>query len=52
MRQHREATVREHMEAENAHDFDRCIAAFANPRYEIAATGEVWHGQSGVNALL
>jgi len=52
MRQHREATVREHMEAENAHDFDRCIAAFAHPRYEIVATGEVWDGQSGVNALL
>lgn len=48
----REATVREHMEAENAHDFVRCIAAFAHPRYEIVATGEVWDGQDGVNALL
>src|SRR5256885_1695741 len=52
MRQHREATVREHMEAENAHDFDRCIGAFARPRYEIVATGEVWDGRSGVNVLL
>ena len=51
-RQAREATVREHMEAENAHDFDRCIAAFAHPRYEIVATGEVWDGHSGVNTLL
>jgi len=40
------------MEAENAHDFDRCIAAFARARYEIMATGEVWDGHSGVNTLL
>src|SRR3954465_13756830 len=51
-RQVREASVREHMEAENAHDFDRCIAAFSHPRYEIVATGEVWDGHSGVNTLL
>lgn len=48
----REATVLEHMEAENAHDFTRCIAAFSHPRYEIVATGEVWDGSSGVNTLL
>lgn len=52
LRQLREATVLEHMTAENAHDFDRCIAAFAHPRYEIVATGEVWDGHSGVNTLL
>ncbi len=52
IREQREATVREHMEAENAHDFDRCIAAFTHPRYEIVATGEIWDGHSGVNALL
>lgn len=52
LRKHREAVVREHMEAENAHDFDRCIAAFDQPRYEIMATGEVWDGHSGVSALL
>jgi predicted ester cyclase len=51
-RQVREAAVREHMEAENAHEFDRCIAAFAHPRYEIVPTGEVWDGHSGVDALL
>ena len=51
-RQLREATVLEHMEAENAHDFERCIAAFSHPRYEIVATGEVWDGHSGVNTLL
>jgi steroid delta-isomerase-like uncharacterized protein len=52
LRELREATVREHMEAENAHDFVRCIAAFSHPRYEIVASGEVWDGHSGVNALL
>jgi steroid delta-isomerase-like uncharacterized protein len=52
LRQSREATVREHMEAENAHDFDRCIAAFSHPRYEIVATGEIWDGHTGVNTLL
>ncbi len=52
IRVRREATVLEHMEAENAHQFDRCIAAFSHPRYEIVPTGEVWDGHSGVNALL
>jgi steroid delta-isomerase-like uncharacterized protein len=52
LRKVREATVLEHMEAENAHDFARCIAAFSHPRYEIVATGEVWDGLSGVNKLL
>jgi len=51
-REQREATVLEHMAAENAHEFDRCIAVFAHPRYEIIATGEVWDGRDGVNALL
>jgi len=52
LRQMREATVLKHMEAENAHDFERCIEAFSHPRYEIVATGEVWDGHSGVSALL
>jgi steroid delta-isomerase-like uncharacterized protein len=52
LRERREAIVREHMEAENEHDFARCIAAFSHPRYEIIATGEVWDGRSGVNELL
>jgi hypothetical protein len=48
----REATVREHMSAENEHQFDRCIAAFGHPRYEIMATGEVWDGSDGVKTFL
>jgi steroid delta-isomerase-like uncharacterized protein len=52
LRSLREATVLEHMTAENAHEFERCIAAFSHPRYEVVPTGEVWDGHSGVNALL
>jgi steroid delta-isomerase-like uncharacterized protein len=52
LRERRETTVREHMGAENDHDFERCIDAFSHPRYEIVATGEVWDGHDGVNALL
>ncbi len=51
-REIREAIVMEHMTAENAHELERCIDAFAHPRYEIVATGEVWDGHDGVNTLL
>lgn len=40
--------VREHMESENAHDFDRTIATFAHPRYELMATGDVFDGEAEV----
>jgi steroid delta-isomerase-like uncharacterized protein len=52
LRARREATVFEHMVAENAHAFERCIGAFAHPRYEIVPTGEVWDGHEGVNRLM
>lgn len=52
LRQRREATVLEHMTAENAYEFERCIGAFAHPRYEIVATGEVFDGHDGVHELL
>ncbi len=52
LRARRRAIVMEHMTAENAYDFERCIGAFAHPRYEIVATGEVWDGQDGVADLL
>ncbi len=32
LRSAREATVREHMESENRHDFDTTIATFSHPR--------------------
>jgi steroid delta-isomerase-like uncharacterized protein len=44
--------VLEHMNAENGHEFERCINAFAHPRYEIIATGEVYDGPGEVASLL
>jgi steroid delta-isomerase-like uncharacterized protein len=52
LREKRHAIVMEHMTAENAYEFERCISAFSHPRYEIVPTGEVWDGHDGVNALL
>ncbi len=42
------AVVREHMDSENVQDFDRTIATFATPRYELMATGEVFDGEDEV----
>jgi steroid delta-isomerase-like uncharacterized protein len=50
--QRRLAAVLEHMRLENAHEFDRCIAVFQHPRYEVVATGEVHDGASGVGGFL
>ena len=36
------------MESENHHDFDRTIATFEHPRYELVATGEVYDGEEEV----
>jgi steroid delta-isomerase-like uncharacterized protein len=44
----REATVREHMEAENRHDFEATLATFEHPRYELVPTGDVFDGEAGV----
>ncbi|HZO59392.1 MAG TPA: ester cyclase [Solirubrobacterales bacterium] len=48
VRRKREATVREHMESENRHEFDITMATFHHPRYEIMATGEVHDGEGEV----
>lgn len=48
----RVVTVLEHMRLENEHDFPGCIGAFAHPRYEIVATGEVHDGPDAVDAFL
>ena len=45
VRARREAVVREHMESENAHDFDTTIATFGHLRYELVATGDVYDGE-------
>jgi steroid delta-isomerase-like uncharacterized protein len=49
-RARREALVREHMDAENQHDFDATIATFAHPRYELVPTGETFDGEEEVRA--
>jgi steroid delta-isomerase-like uncharacterized protein len=48
LRARREAIVREHMESENAYDFDTTIATFGHPRYELIATGDVYDGEEAV----
>jgi len=48
----RERICLEHMTAENAHEFERCIGAFSEPRYEIVATAEVYDGPAEVGRLL
>lgn len=45
LEERRLAVVREHMQSENTHDFDRTIATFARPRYELMATGDVFDGE-------
>jgi steroid delta-isomerase-like uncharacterized protein len=50
LRSAREATVREHMESENRHDFDTTISTFDHPRYELIATGDVHDGEAEVRA--
>jgi steroid delta-isomerase-like uncharacterized protein len=48
LRARREAVVREHMAAENVHDFDTVIDTFSHPRYELIATGQVYDGEEEV----
>ena len=50
LREAREATVREHMESENVHDFDTTIGTFEHPRYELIATDEIHDGEAEVRA--
>ena len=52
MRQRREAIVREHIDAENAHDVPRAIATFHRPRYEVAPFGSPNEGAESVHQLL
>src|SRR5438270_11929830 len=42
------ATVREHMESENRHEFDVTMATSDHPRYEIIPTGDVYDGPEEV----
>jgi steroid delta-isomerase-like uncharacterized protein len=48
IRQAREATVRRHMEAENALDFEAALGTFTHPRYELIAIDTVHDGANEV----
>lgn len=48
VRARREALVREHMAAETELDFDRVMATFSHPRYELIGTGTVFDGDVDV----
>ena len=50
LRDKREATVREHMESENRHEFDVTLETFDHPRYELVGTGDVYDGPEEVMA--
>jgi len=42
--------IRDHVEAENAGDFDAALATFTHPRYEYVATDEIYDGADEVMA--
>lgn len=46
----REEIVRHHMLDENSHDFDKVLATFPHPHYEIIPTGAVYDGVDEVSA--
>jgi steroid delta-isomerase-like uncharacterized protein len=48
LRETREQIVRQHMESENQHEFDKTLETFKHPRYELIATGEVIDGSEDV----
>ncbi|MDX1511524.1 MAG: ester cyclase, partial [Nitriliruptorales bacterium] len=48
VRERREKLVREHMDSENAHDYDTTIGTFTHPRYELVATDEIFDGEDEV----
>jgi steroid delta-isomerase-like uncharacterized protein len=48
LRATREQIVREHMESENRHEFDKTLETFKHPRYELIATDEVIDGSEDV----
>jgi steroid delta-isomerase-like uncharacterized protein len=49
-RQKREELVRDHVDLENAGDYEATLATFKHPRYEYVATDEVYDGADEVMA--
>lgn len=52
LRERRKELCLAHMTAENAHDFDKAIAYFARPRYDVIATGEVYDGSEELHRFM
>jgi steroid delta-isomerase-like uncharacterized protein len=50
LRARRDEIVREHMDSENAGEFETTLRTFDHPRYEIIATGQVIDGAEDVMA--
>jgi steroid delta-isomerase-like uncharacterized protein len=50
LRSKREELVRDHVDAENAGDYEAALATFAHPRYEYVASDEVFDGPDEVMA--
>ena len=48
LRDTRDEIVREHMESENRHEFEKTLETFKHPRYELIATDEVIDGSTDV----
>jgi steroid delta-isomerase-like uncharacterized protein len=49
LRQRRLTVIKEHMDTEVTHEFDRTLATFnGHPHYEIMATGQVFDGDADV----
>jgi steroid delta-isomerase-like uncharacterized protein len=51
LRQERTALIREHIDSESAHEFERSLATFAEARYEVVPTGDVHAGPEAVAAF-
>src|SRR5258708_11861750 len=52
LRKKRLDTCIAHMTAENAHQFDECIAFFKHARYDVMPTGEVYDGSKELGRLM
>ena len=52
LRAHREAVVREHIDAENNHDVTRSLGTFRHARYDVAPVGSPFDGSEAVHDLL
>lgn len=48
LRERREATLRELLEAQNSHDAEASLACFSHPRYELVGNQRVYDGPTEV----